>query len=69
MRTQEQREEQTLVITSMVLGPALIWTAPFLVVAILLLAGGDLGPLPAYPVLLAAYAAVLVARLLTRRRR
>ncbi len=69
VRTQEQRDEQTLVITSMVIGPAMIWSVPLLFVATLLLAAVPLGPLPTYALVFATYVVVVVARLLTRGRR
>lgn len=67
MRTQEQRDEQTLVITSMVIGPAMFWAAPLLFTVILLLFATDLAGL-SYLALFAAYFVVVAARLLTRGR-
>jgi len=67
VRTQEQRDEQTLVITSMVIGPALFLTAPLLFMVILALALADVAQVP-YIVVFAAYFVVVAARLLTRGR-
>ncbi len=58
MRTQEQRDEQTLVISSMVIGPAMFWAAPLLFTVILLLFATDLAGLP-YLALFAAYFVVV----------
>jgi hypothetical protein len=71
MRTQEQREEQTLAIGSAVFVAALLWFAPLVVVAAV---AGRFGALDAamrvaFPVAFVAFVVTVVVRLRARSRR
>ena len=65
VRTQEERDQQTVDITRVLLAGSILWPIPFLMV--FAVAETDLlGPVPMYPLLFAAYLAAVLLGLRLR---